>query len=139
MTSVIVVQSHIRPPNLPRCHLLTQASLVLASTCHCVILNLVGTCLSVLQAIEGGFNHIDTAQVYQNEESVGEALRQAFGEAATAGNDRVDIEKQKLGKFVRDDIWVTTKYGGEIDAEEALDISLKKVSTMQCIIYVSIC
>ncbi|KAL5632402.1 hypothetical protein ACGC1H_005384 [Rhizoctonia solani] len=81
----------------------------------------------VLQAIEGGFNHIDTAQVYQNEESVGEAIRQAFGETTVVGRDGVDIEKQKLGKLVREDIWVTTKYGGEIDAEEALDISLKKL------------
>ncbi|KAF8746729.1 Aldo kereductase, partial [Rhizoctonia solani] len=81
----------------------------------------------VVQAIEGGFNHVDTAQVYQNEESVGEALRQAFGEAELVGNDKVDVEKQKLGKLVRDDIWVTTKYGGHIDAEEALDISLKKL------------
>ncbi|CAE6456631.1 unnamed protein product [Rhizoctonia solani] len=81
----------------------------------------------VVQAIEGGFTHIDTAQVYKNEESVGEALRQAFGEAAPAGGDRSDIEKQRLGRLVRDDIWVTTKYGGVIDAEEALDISLNKL------------
>ncbi|KAG8689553.1 hypothetical protein FRC11_001986, partial [Ceratobasidium sp. 423] len=81
----------------------------------------------VAQAIEGGFNHIDTAQVYGNEESVGEALRQAFGETATVGNDRVDIEKQKLRRPVREDIWVTTKYGRGIGAEEALDISLKKL------------
>ncbi|CAE6351560.1 unnamed protein product [Rhizoctonia solani] len=81
----------------------------------------------VVQAIEGGFNHIDTAQVYKNEESVGEALRQAFGETTAARNEKVDIEKQKLGRLARDDIWVTTKYGGDIDAEEALDISLKKL------------
>jgi diketogulonate reductase-like aldo/keto reductase len=80
----------------------------------------------VAQAIEGGFNHIDTAQIYRNEESVGEALCQAFGEIV--GDEKVDIEKQKHGKLTRDDIWVTTKYGGEVDAEDALDISLKKVS-----------
>ncbi|KAF8755267.1 Aldo kereductase [Rhizoctonia solani] len=60
-------------------------------------------------------------------ESVGEALKQAFGEAELVGKDKVDIEKQKLGKLVRDDIWVTTKYGGHIDAEEALDIRLSYV------------
>ncbi|CAE7222200.1 unnamed protein product [Rhizoctonia solani] len=84
----------------------------------------------VVQAIEGGFNHIDTAQIYRNEESVGEALRQAFGESAATGENRADIEKQKIGKFVREDIWVTTKYGGESDAEEAIDISLEKASAL---------
>ncbi|CAE6483228.1 unnamed protein product [Rhizoctonia solani] len=81
----------------------------------------------VTQAIRGGFNHIDTAQIYKNEESVGEALRQAFGETPTVESAGVDIEKQKLGKLTREDIWVTTKYGGGIDAEDALDISLNKL------------
>ncbi|CAE6489896.1 unnamed protein product [Rhizoctonia solani] len=89
----------------------------------------------VLQAIEGGFNHIDTAQIYQNEESVGEALRQAFGETAVIGNGSVDVEKQKPGKFVRENIWVTTKYGGRINAEEALDISLKKLGLSHVDLY----
>ncbi|CAE6411147.1 unnamed protein product [Rhizoctonia solani] len=80
----------------------------------------------VLQAIEGGFNHIDTAQLYRNEESVGEALRQALGETAVASSG-TDVEKQKLGSSVRENIWVTTKYGGGIDAEKALDISLDKL------------
>ncbi|KAJ1303537.1 hypothetical protein OPQ81_011721 [Rhizoctonia solani] len=81
----------------------------------------------VVQAIEGGFNHIDTAQVYRNEESVGQALRQTLGETSVVRNDSIDVEKQKLRRLFREDIWVTTKYGGEIDAEEALDISLKKL------------
>ncbi|KAL5632410.1 hypothetical protein ACGC1H_005388 [Rhizoctonia solani] len=82
---------------------------------------------SVLQAINGGFNHIDTASLCGNEESVGDALRQVLGETSDIGEGGINAEQQKPGKLVREDIWVTTKYGGEIDAEEALDISLKKL------------
>ena len=41
--------------------------------------------------------------------------------AGTVG--RVGVEKQKIGGLVRENMWVTTKYGGEIDAEEAIEIS----------------
>jgi diketogulonate reductase-like aldo/keto reductase len=83
----------------------------------------------VVQAIEGGFNHIDTAQVYDNEYTVGEALRQAFGrKSCVYGNEKIDVEEQTVGKLKREEIWVTTKYGGDGNAETALDVSLKKVS-----------
>ncbi|KAF8599457.1 Aldo/keto reductase [Ceratobasidium sp. AG-I] len=70
----------------------------------------------IVQALRGGFNHIDTAQIYKNEESVGRALWEAFGkkEKENSGDEKVDI-------------WVTTKYGGTGNAEDALDTSLKKL------------
>lgn len=84
----------------------------------------------VVQALEGGFNHIDTAQVYRNEESVGEALREAFKkEKGSVVDEKGDVEGQTIGKVARDEIWVTTKYGGAGNAEDALDLSLKKVRT----------
>lgn len=88
----------------------------------------------VVQALEGGFNHIDTAQIYKNEESVGQALREAFGKKEKGGvvDGKVDVEAQTVGKAARDEIWVTTKYGGAGNAEEALDTSLKKVCTLRC-------
>ncbi|KAG8767460.1 hypothetical protein FRC12_006227 [Ceratobasidium sp. 428] len=65
---------------------------------------------AVVQALEGGFNHIDTAQAYRNEESVGEALRQAFGKSyAPYGDEKIDVEGQTLGAFRREDIWITTQ------------------------------
>jgi diketogulonate reductase-like aldo/keto reductase len=85
----------------------------------------------VLRAIEGGFDHIDTAQWYKNEESVGEALRRAFMNGV-GENKRADLESQKISVLTREDIWVTTKYGGDGDAEAALDTSLKKVSIAYC-------
>ncbi|KAF5376476.1 hypothetical protein D9615_008620 [Tricholomella constricta] len=44
----------------------------------------------VIQAIEAGFSHIDTAQIYHNEASVGEAIRETG--------------------LAREDLFVTTKY-----------------------------
>lgn len=44
------------------------------------------------QAIEVGFDHIDTAQVYYNEEEVGQAIKESG--------------------LSRKDIWVTTKWSG---------------------------
>ncbi|KAG8685917.1 hypothetical protein FRC09_014464, partial [Ceratobasidium sp. 395] len=83
---------------------------------------------AVVQALEGGFSHIDTAQAYRNEESVGEALRQAFGKSyAPYEDEKIDVEGQTLGSFRREDIWVTTKYGGSGNAEDALDCSLEKL------------
>jgi diketogulonate reductase-like aldo/keto reductase len=44
------------------------------------------------QAIEVGFDHIDTAQVYYNEEEVGQAIKESG--------------------LARKEIWVTTKWSG---------------------------
>jgi len=60
----------------------------------------------VAQALEAGFSHIDTAQVYYNEDSVGVAIRESG-----------------LG---RSELFVTTKYlSGPI--QDALRTSLTKV------------
>lgn len=64
----------------------------------------------VVQALYSGFSHIDTAQAYQNEYSVGAALKETG--------------------LARDDVWVTTKYmgiGGR-QIKYALVQSLTKVS-----------
>ncbi|KAG9120380.1 hypothetical protein FRC07_004147, partial [Ceratobasidium sp. 392] len=61
----------------------------------------------ILRAIQGGFNHIDTAQAYRNEESVGEALRQAL-KRPVVEKEEVDVEAQNTGGLAREDIWVTT-------------------------------
>jgi diketogulonate reductase-like aldo/keto reductase len=84
----------------------------------------------VVRAIEGGFNHIDTAQSYDNEQTVDEALRQVFGRKNKVlyGTEKLDVEGQTVGKLRREEIWVTTKYDGDDNAESALDVSLKKVS-----------
>ncbi|KAI0275474.1 Aldo/keto reductase [Gloeopeniophorella convolvens] len=58
------------------------------------------------RALHAGFSHIDTAKVYGNEDSVGEAIRNSG--------------------LAREDLWVTTKYwGGNIQDE--VQISLKKL------------
>lgn len=83
----------------------------------------------VTQAIEGGFEHIDTAQIYHNEESVGIALREAMNgeQKKTIGDEKVDLEQQTVGRLRREDLWVTTKYNGVGGAEEALNASLKRL------------
>lgn len=66
---------------------------------------------AVRWALEAGYRHIDTAAIYQNEEGVGQALREA--------------------KVPREDIWVTTKLWNEDirqgKAREALQTSLEKL------------
>jgi len=57
----------------------------------------------VEQALESGFDHIDTAAVYQNEDSVGTAIRESG-----------------IG---REELYITTKYGGG-DIQESVRASL---------------
>src|SRR6478735_4890125 len=65
---------------------------------------------AVLAALELGYRHIDTAQDYGNEESVGEALRQTG--------------------VPRDEIFVTTKFFPERDDPVAeLERSLRRLGT----------
>ncbi|QRV77846.1 aldo/keto reductase family protein [Ceratobasidium sp. AG-Ba] len=87
----------------------------------------------VVQALEGGFNHIDTAQIYHNEETVGIALQNVLG-GKTEGSPyhgNMDIEKHAGKALRREDIWVTTKYYGAQGAEAALDASLEKNSNFE--------
>ena len=67
------------------------------------------TANAVLRALQVGYRHIDTAKIYGNEESVGEAIR-------------------KSG-IARDEIFVTTKLWNDDhgDPEKALDQSLQRL------------
>ncbi len=69
------------------------------------------TAAAVRTAFDLGYRHIDTAQMYRNEEGVGEALRESG--------------------LSRDDVFVTTKLDNSRhgDPEAALDESLKKLGT----------
>jgi len=60
----------------------------------------------VLQALDAGFRHVDTAQIYRNETTVGAALR-------------------KSG-IKRENLYVTTKFGGG-DVRAELEKSLRKL------------
>jgi 2,5-diketo-D-gluconate reductase A len=69
------------------------------------------TAEAVMTALEAGYRHIDTAQMYGNEAEVGEAIA------------RSDVP--------RDQLWITTKCNnsnhGYDDAQSALDESLQKM------------
>jgi len=60
----------------------------------------------VLQAIDAGFHHVDTAQIYRNEQYVGEALRKS--------------------NINREDLYVTTKFGIG-DVRSAFEASLRNL------------
>ncbi|KAK9899660.1 Aldo/keto reductase [Cystobasidium minutum MCA 4210] len=74
------------------------------------------TCVdNVDLAIELGFNHIDTAQIYGNEEQVGKAIKDSG--------------------LKRDDLWITTKWsgrpwgdGGSINPKDSMAQSLNKLN-----------
>ncbi|KIJ27524.1 hypothetical protein M422DRAFT_71623 [Sphaerobolus stellatus SS14] len=67
------------------------------------------------QAIETGFWHIDTAQAYGNEESVGDAIRESG--------------------LTRKDLYITTKFSGLSEIEEAIQASLKKIGVSYVDLY----
>ncbi|KAJ7601048.1 Aldo/keto reductase [Mycena floridula] len=69
----------------------------------------------VNQAIETGFNHIDTAMQYRNEESVGQAIRES-------GLDRSEF-------------FITTKYGVRGNPREELEKSLSKLGLKSVDLY----
>jgi 2,5-diketo-D-gluconate reductase A len=70
---------------------------------------------AVSQALQVGYRHIDTAQMYQNEQEVGEAL--------------------KAGDIPRDELWITSKlnngYHRPDDARRAFDETLAKLGLEQ--------
>ncbi|KAM0751745.1 Aldo/keto reductase [Meredithblackwellia eburnea MCA 4105] len=75
---------------------------------------------SVLAALKAGFEHLDAAAVYNNEESVGEALVEF---EATGGS--------------RDDLWITSKapMGGNVDYKAEVKKSLAKLKTSYLDLY----
>lgn len=80
----------------------------------------------VLAALNAGFTHIDTAQVYHNEHTVGKALNEFF--KSHKDKTDVDVEKGFSRPKRREAIWVTTKLGGGTGgAVGELHKSLKKV------------
>ncbi|HYD19623.1 MAG TPA: aldo/keto reductase [Patescibacteria group bacterium] len=71
-------------------------------------------CLTGVQkALEIGYRHIDTAQIYENEEQVGQAIKDS-------GIDRKEI-------FLTTKIWMSNVRDGAL--QKSLDVSLKKLKT----------
>jgi diketogulonate reductase-like aldo/keto reductase len=66
---------------------------------------------TILEALNMGYRHIDTASVYENEASVGEAIRQS-------GIKREDL-------FITSKLWNTDR--GYDTALKAFDVSMKKL------------
>ncbi|PCH40290.1 Aldo/keto reductase [Wolfiporia cocos MD-104 SS10] len=69
----------------------------------------------VSEAIEAGFSHIDTAQFYANEDSVGTAIRQSG--------------------LNRSDLFITTKWSGLASVRESIEASLSKLNLKQVDLY----
>ncbi|OCH92655.1 Aldo/keto reductase [Obba rivulosa] len=69
----------------------------------------------VLQAIEEGFSHIDTAQYYGNQDSVGDAIRDSA--------------------LSRSDLFITTKWSGLTSVPDAIQDSLDKLGLKQVDLY----
>ncbi|CAM6117368.1 unnamed protein product [Calypogeia fissa] len=70
----------------------------------------------VLSALEIGYRHIDTAEVYNTEVATGNALQEAFAS----------------GLVKREDVYVTTKIGpGNLHVEEVLPMMKKSLSNLQ--------
>ncbi|EJF63223.1 Aldo/keto reductase [Dichomitus squalens LYAD-421 SS1] len=69
----------------------------------------------VIQAIETGFSHIDSAQWYGTEDSVGRAIRESA--------------------LNRSDLYITTKWSGRTDIPEAINNSLVQIGVKQVDLY----
>ncbi|KAI0036348.1 Aldo/keto reductase [Vararia minispora EC-137] len=69
------------------------------------------------QAISVGFDHIDTAQSYRNEQEAGQALHESG--------------------LAREDVFITTKFSGRdgLDIEQAIDASLKNLGVKYVDLY----
>lgn len=68
---------------------------------------------SLQKALEIGYRHVDTAQIYENEAEVGEAL-------STSGVKREDI-------FLTTKVWMSEVRDGAL--QKSVDVSLKKLKT----------
>ncbi|CAH2098365.1 unnamed protein product [Euphydryas editha] len=65
---------------------------------------------AVIQAIEAGYRHIDTAAIYRNEEQVGEAI--------------ADVTNR--GIVTREELWITTKINSAIGTREGVLPAIKE-------------
>jgi len=82
-----------------------------------------GTVETIKSAIRVGYRHLDTAEMYNTELEVGEAIRESIDE----------------GVVERKDLFVTTKiFGNYTQAQTAIDISLHKLKLDYVDSYVSI-
>lgn len=79
---------------------------------------------AVKAALDAGFRHIDTAQAYQNEKSVGDALGDWLGARSSMDKNARQAKRDKL--------WVTTKYsGGDKGPLKELEDSLERVGPLE--------
>lgn len=60
----------------------------------------------ILEALDLGYRHIDTAKLYRNEKQIGEILEKVF----------------KSGKIKREELWITTKIYNEPDSNPIKDL-----------------
>jgi len=65
---------------------------------------------AVIYAIEAGYRHIDCAYAYQNEDEVGAALKEKFGD----------------GTITRKDIWITSKIWNTFHSKDRVEICLRE-------------
>lgn len=65
---------------------------------------------AVRVALEAGYTHLDCAAIYQNEDEVGRAIKDAF----------------KAGDITRDKLWVTSKLWNDAHARDAVKPALQK-------------
>ncbi|GJJ12883.1 hypothetical protein Clacol_007129 [Clathrus columnatus] len=73
------------------------------------------TVKEVTQAVEAGFDHIDTAQSYANETEAGQALRQSG--------------------LPRSSVWITTKFSGQKSVEDSIKDSLNNLGVRSVDLY----
>ncbi|KAJ5077844.1 aldo-keto reductase family 1 member a1 [Anaeramoeba ignava] len=68
-------------------------------------------------ALETGFRHIDCAYVYENEDEIGEILKETFDQ----------------GKIKREDVWITSKlYNIFHDPKDVQPACEKTIKDLQC-------
>ncbi|PIK36110.1 aldo-keto reductase, partial [Apostichopus japonicus] len=77
---------------------------------------------AVIAAIDAGYRHLDCAFIYQNEEEIGEALK----------------EKIKDGTIERDDIYITTKLWGTHHSPSRVEQGIKMSLTPLQLDYVDL-
>ena len=81
---------------------------------------------TVTAALKAGFRHIDTAQAYHNEDSVGQAIKDWTKSESCLENSGDEEKLQSANE--RGQLWITTKYsGGPAGPYKELKSSLQRV------------